>query len=70
MWKCYKCGITFERLQICWGTCCGEKVDVIDYFCPNCSNNEPIFTGTPKELEEYWKTEWDNEGEYKESTND
>jgi hypothetical protein len=66
MWKCEKCGAEFKRLQICWGTFGGEKVDVIDYFCPHCPNNQPVFQGTPQELEAYWKMEWDGQGEYRE----
>lgn len=65
MWKCEKCDNEFERLQIAWGTSCGEKVDVLDYFCPHCGNTgykeEPqlTFLGTNEEKTTYWDKEWD-----------
>ena len=63
-WKCGKCQSEFGRLQIAWGVSGGEKVDVLDCFCPNCGNtgykDEPqlVFMGTEKEKEDYWDKEW------------
>ena len=59
MWKCNKCKKKTEQLQICWGISNGEKVDVLDYFCPYCSSNELTFQGTKEERDEYWDKEWD-----------
>ena len=58
MWKCDECGKETEKLQICWGTSGGEKVDIIDWFCPNCPSNELTFVGTKEEEEAYWLKEW------------
>lgn len=59
LWKCNKCGKEFERLQIHWGTSGGQKVDVLDYFCPFCPSNEVTFLGTKEQKNEYWNKEWD-----------
>lgn len=64
MWKCEKCDQEFERLEIVWGESGGQKVDVIDYFCPYCGNTgykeEPALTyiGTVDERNDYWDKEW------------
>lgn len=64
-WKCLCCNTEFERLQITWGECCGQKVDILDYCCPCCGNTgykeEPqlIFFGTEEEKNAYWDREWD-----------
>jgi Zn finger protein HypA/HybF involved in hydrogenase expression len=57
-WICDKCGKKTERLQIWWGECDGQKVDILDYFCPFCSSNDLTFQGTKKELDAYWDMEW------------
>jgi hypothetical protein len=59
MWKCNKCGQETDRLIICWGESGGQKVDVIDYFCPNpdCGHTELTFQGTQKELDTWWDKE-------------
>lgn len=57
-WKCDKCEKETENLQICWGTCSGQKVDVLDYFCPSCPSSDLTFLGTEKEKEIYWRKEW------------
>lgn len=58
MWKCQKCFKTTERLEIHWGMSGGEKVDVLDFFCPHCPSGDLKFLGTRKEEEEYWEKEW------------
>lgn len=57
MWKCKKCGKTTERLLIHWGTSGGNKVDILDYFCPFCPSDELEFLGTEEEKNAYWDTE-------------
>jgi hypothetical protein len=59
LWKCNKCNNITERLQIHWGICGGQKVDVLDYFCPNCTSGKLSFLGTSEELNKYWDKEWD-----------
>lgn len=58
MWKCNKCGAIIERLVICWGTSGGEKVDMIDYFCPKCPSGDLTFQGSKEEKDAYWNAEW------------
>lgn len=58
-WKCDECKKETDRLQICWGTCGSEKVDVLDYFCPHCPSTELTFQGAEEECQAYWRMEWD-----------
>lgn len=58
LWKCDKCEETTERLQIAWGECLGEKVDILDWFCPACGHTNLTFQGTPNESTAYWDREW------------
>jgi hypothetical protein len=71
MWRCKKCGNTFERLNICWGINCGHKVDIIDVFCPGdsegkyCSGDNFEWLGTKEGKDEYWDKEWNDKFEEK-----
>lgn len=60
LWKCDECHVEVDHLEIVWGDSGGQKVDVIDYFCPNCgtSNQLTPLPNTKKEREEYWDKEW------------
>lgn len=58
IWKCNDCGSEFDRVQISWGMSGGEKVDILDYFCPHCLNDKPEFKGTKEQHDAYWKMEW------------
>lgn len=60
-WQCAECGKTTDRLLICWGMSGGQKVDVIEYFCPFCPSTELTFLGSKDELDAYWDMEWDND---------
>jgi Zn finger protein HypA/HybF involved in hydrogenase expression len=58
VWKCNKCNKETAKLQICWGIDEGQKVDIIDYFCPFCGHDELTFRGTKKEKDAWWDNEW------------
>jgi hypothetical protein len=59
LWRCDKCNKRSKKLEICWGTSGTQKVDIIDYFCPHCSSPNLTFLGTQKELDAYWRKEWE-----------
>lgn len=63
MWLCNECGGKTERLQICWGESGGQKVDIIDYFCPYCPSNNLSFIGTRIDEDSYWDMEWKQGGQ-------
>ncbi|MCK5020659.1 MAG: hypothetical protein KAS32_26805 [Candidatus Peribacteraceae bacterium] len=58
MWDCKKCEKQSEKLQVCWGISGGEKVDLIDFFCPHCASYKVVFKGTDDERQAYWDMEW------------
>lgn len=60
-WKCEACGKEFERVLICWGEHGGQKVAVLDYFCPHCPSDKVTFQGTKQERNEYWRKEGDGD---------
>lgn len=59
LFKCEKCGVVSDKVEIHWGMDCGKKVDIIDYFCTNCGSGKIYFIGTTEEKNEFWDTEWD-----------
>ena len=69
LWKCDGCGRETNHLTICWGTCSGHKVDILDYFCPHCPSNKLTFQGTKEEREKFWEEQWKNESEFEEEEN-
>ena len=59
-WKCKKCEKLVEP-QIQWGMSGSEKVDIIDYFCPECGSIKLEFQGTVEERIKWWKRIWEEE---------
>lgn len=57
-WHCNKCNADFDELQICWGTVGTQKVDVLDWFCPTCGNENVTFNGTSAEQDAWWDKKW------------
>ena len=59
MWECNECHKKTDELLIHWGESCGQKVDIIDYFCPHCPSTELTFHGTKEELNTWWDKQWE-----------
>ncbi len=60
-WECNECGEKMNKLNIQWGICSGQKVDILDYFCLHCPSTELTFQGTKKEKDAWWGKQWEDE---------
>ena len=59
-WLCNECNKESKRLLVQWEVSGGQKVDIIDYFCPHCPSNDLTFQGTKEEEDAYWNMEEDS----------
>ena len=59
MWKCNVCGAVFEKPIFNWAVSGGEKVDLLNTFCPSCPEDDMVFLGTAEEESAFWKNAWE-----------
>ncbi len=51
---CLDCKKNFASPQIHFGTVYGRKVDIIDWFCPECGAGDINFVGSLEEENQFW----------------
>ena len=59
MWKCNACGATFEKPIFNWAMSGGDKVDLLNMFCPDCPEDDMVFLGTKAEEDAFWNDAWE-----------